>query len=96
MCLIDSAVVSTFVLKKSHKLGAESCPLLVGKFQVIAEYLIGFLIPPFVLAHVQIYRSATHRIVLYHHIFRVAAGYYVRIAIVLVGKFLLLVKPYVV
>ncbi|WP_290090871.1 hypothetical protein [uncultured Duncaniella sp.] len=36
-------------------------------------------------------RSATHGIVLYRYIIRVASRYYVGIAVILVGKFLLLV-----
>ncbi len=80
-------------LLKSHELGAESCSLLVWKFQIVGEYLVGTLAPPFVLAHVQIYWSATHGIILDGDMIRIASCNYVRIAVILVGKFLLLVKP---
>lgn len=96
MCLIDMAVVSTFVLKKSHELSAETYTFLVRELEAVTEDLACAPVPPFVLANVQVNRAAKHRIVLDCNIVRIASRNYVRVAEVLIRQFLLLVKPCVV
>ncbi len=57
VCLIDSAVVSTFVFKKDTNSDESSVQSSLGQLRGITEYLIGQFDPPVVLAHIQYSRN---------------------------------------
>lgn len=52
---------------------ARAIPFLVEMFQIIVEYLVGLLVTPFVLVHVQKDRYNSHGIVLNGTVIRITS-----------------------